>query len=240
MAYTTVTLADLKVILADHYDGVAFWTPEEARLAWNEALRDWNVLTGTWRGELVLTLAASTWEYSLGATLTYGMAVHGAFGALVPCSILDMDLGRPTWRQEHLGTGGDVPTEHTYWAPISLQQIAIWPALAPGGSGTLTVEGVAVTPVLTEDGDTVDLGDETQDVLADYALHVIAFKLGGPAWRATLPYFDAMLEAAAEENGRLKANQKFRRAAGLDRRRDLQPSKGVATQLDGLAFGEAR
>ena len=132
-------------------------------------------------------------EYSLGATMTYGMAVHpGSSGLppalppatpsnppLIPCSMFDLDNGRPTWRLETIASGGDVPTYHTYWAPISLQQIAIWPALNTGGTGELVADGVANTPVLVEDADTVDLGDETQDILVDYALHCIAFKLGG-------------------------------------------------------------
>lgn len=257
MAYQTVTLADLKVALKDRYDGVVFWTSEEAVIGLNEALRDWNVLTGRWRGTLGIDLLELQWEYSLGATLIYGAnvyglnvpfpgagvpinAANGGTGPLVNGSITDLDLGRPTWRLETIATGGDVPAVLTYWAPISLQQIVIWPCLPLGGVGSLYVDGIAQTPVLVEDGDFVNLGEETIDILVDYALHCIAFKLGGPQWRATVPYFDAMLEAAMNENGRLKVNLKFRHAAGLDRRRDLQPSKGVPTRLEGLSLGAAQ
>src|SRR5207249_2620359 len=133
MAYTVVTLADLKASMAQRWDGSVFWTAEEARLAIIDALH---------------------------------------------------------------------------------------------------VDGVAATPTLVEDGDFVDLGQELQDTLLDYAVHVTAFKEGGPRWALTLPYATAFLRAAAEENGQLKANQRFRRYAGLDRRRDLQPTHKAPTQLD--------
>jgi hypothetical protein len=111
----------------------------------------------------------------------------------------------------------------------------IWPAVAANAVDAMAVDGVANTPVLVEDGDTVDLGEETLDLIVDFALHVLLFKQAGTMWEATLPFYQTFLRAAAEENGRLKANQKFRRAAGLDRRRDLQPSKGIPTQLDTIA-----
>lgn len=234
MAYQAVSLADLKVALQQRYDGVAFWTDEEARLAINEALRDWNLLTGRWRRRLTLSTGAGTVEYALGATMIYGMRVKVGTTPLVPTSVLELDLGRPTWRSETTASGGDVPAVPTLWAPLSIQRIAIWPATAGAGTNNLLVDGVANTPVLVEAADWVDLGEEIQEYLLDMALHVAAFKEGGPRWRSTQVYFLAFLQAAAEENGLLKANQKFRRFAGLDRRRDLQKTKGEATQLDQL------
>ena len=234
MAYTTTTLAQLKVGMTQNWDDVVFWTDEEARLAINEALRDWNLMVGRWQRRLTLSTAAGTVEYALGATLIYGARVKVGTVPLHPTSTLELDLGRPTWRQETTASGGDVPTTPIHWAPISLQRIAIWPATAALGVNNLLVDGVANTPVLVEDADTVDLGEELHDPLLAYALHVAAFKEGGARWQATLPYFTAFLQLAAQENGLLKTNKAFRRFAGLDRRRDMQPSKGGATQLDGL------
>jgi hypothetical protein len=231
MPYQTTTLADLTAQMTQRWDQAVFWTPEEARLAINEVLRDWNLLTGRWRRRLILSTSAGAVEYGLGATMTYGMRVVIGTPPLTVSSILELDLGRPTWRSETTASGGDVPTEPTIWAPISLQRIAIWPATADAGVNNLLVDGVANTPVLVEQADLVDLGEEILDYLVDMALHVAAFTEAGPRWRATQKYFDAFLQAAMEENGLLKANQAFRRWAGLDRRRDLQKPKDAPNQL---------
>jgi hypothetical protein len=239
--YQTLTLADLVAGLDQRTDGVVFWTPEEAQIAINEALRDWNLLTGRWRRRLTLSTGAGTVTYALGATMTYGMRVAMAAGTpLIPTSVLELDLGRPTWRAETTASGGDVPTVPTLWAPQSLQTIVIWPATVGVGVNNLLVDGVSNTPVLIEDADLVDAGEEIVDVLTDYAVHILAFKEAGPRWRATLPFFQLFLQAAAEENGLLKANQAYRKYAGLDRRRDLQKTKGGPTQLDETAasFGQ--
>jgi len=235
MPYLVTTLADLKVALRQRWDGGVFWTDEEARLAINEALRDWNLLTGRWRRQTTLSTGAGTIEYAINATILYGLRVKiGAAPALTPTSILELDLGRPTWRSETSASGGDVPTRPLLWAPVSLQRIAIWPAPVAAGVNDLLVDGVANTPILVEDGDFVDLGEEIQGYVLDQALHVAAFKEAGPRWRATRPYMIAFLQAAAEENSLLKASQAYRRYAGLDRRRDMQKTKGIPTQLDAL------
>ena len=235
MPYSSLTLADLKVLLKDRFDLVRFITDEECRLALNESLREWNLWTGAWRRRATYTTVNAQYEYNLGTTLTYAAAVRVSGLPLLPSSMADLELGRPSWRTETVASGGVVPTLPTIWAPLSLSQIVIWPAVTVGAVGALAVDGVSDTPVLVEDADTVDLGDERVDILVDFALHVAVFKQGGPQWKATLPYYQAFLKAAAEENGRLKANQKFRRAAGLDRRRDMLPSKGIPTQMDNLA-----
>src|SRR5580765_2047819 len=106
MPYTTTSLSALKATLAQRWDGVVFWTPEEARLASNEALPDWNLLPGRWRGKRILSTAAPlagvpVVEYAVGATMTYGMRVAMLSGhPLHPTSILELDLARPTWRRE--------------------------------------------------------------------------------------------------------------------------------------------
>lgn len=229
MPYTVVTLAQLKVSIARRVDGAAFWTDEEARLAINETLRDWNLLTGRWRTTVVLSTAAPvsgtpTIEYALPSSITYGMRVRqGSNPALNPTSIYELEYGRPTWRFETVVSGAGVPTMPLLWAPQSLQTIVIWPATNTAGVNDLLVEGVAATPILVTDGSTVDLSEEVLDVLSDYAVHLLAFKEGGPRWRATMDNFTAFLKAAAEENGLLKRSLAYRRMAGLDRRRDLKP-----------------
>jgi hypothetical protein len=234
MPYQVVSLADLVVGMTERWDGVVFWTAEEARLAINEALRDWNLLVGRWRTPLTLSTVAAQVEYALSSMLLYGMRVAVSGVPLVLTSIYELDYARPSWRGETTTSGGVIPTVPTLWAPQSLQRIVIWPATAILGVNNLVIDGVATTPVLTEAADFVDLGEELHDTILDYALHVAAFKQGGPLWRVTLPYQKSFLQAAAEENSLLKTNQKFRRWAGLDRKRDLQKSTGVPTQLDAI------
>lgn len=234
--YTTTTLADLQTLMVQRWDQAVFWTPEEARLALNEALRDWNLLTGRWRTRIPLTVTAGAPYVQLPGSLTYGMRLATAAGSpLIPTAILELDLGRPSWRGETTASGGDVPAIPTLWAPVSLRRLVIWPTLPVTSVEALLLDGVARTPVLTAPGDTVDLGDEIIDVIADMALHVVAFKEAGERWRATRPYFEAFLQAAAEENGLLKANQAYRRWAGIDRRRDMQPTMDARNQIEGVA-----
>jgi hypothetical protein len=233
--YTTTTLADLQSLMRQRWDQVVFWTDEEARLALNESLREWNLLTGRWRTRVTLSVTASNPEVALPGVMTYAMRVTTSSGSpLIPSSLLELDLGHPPWRLQTTATGSGVPIVPTLFAPVSLTRIAIWPTY-PDAGHSLVVDGVLATPVLVLAADPVDLGEEVIDLITDMALHVAAFKEAGPRWRATRPYFEAFLQAAADENSLLKQNQAFRRFAGLDRRRDLQPSTGVPNQLQGVA-----
>ena len=233
MAYTATSLADLKALLVTRTDESVFWVGEEAKLAINESLREWNLWTGRWRRRVLLTTVVGQHEYTLPSTLTYGMAARVSGVALHPTSIYDLDVAQPQWRQQTAGAVG-VPTTPILWAPQSLTQLVLWPAPSAAVVDALAVDGVSDTPVLVEDADTVDLGDELLDLIVDFSLHILAFKEGGPRWRATLPAWQTLLKAAAEENGRLKANQAFRRAAGLDYRRGQQPGHKRPNQLDQL------
>jgi len=226
--YTHTTLAGLQLRMIQRWDTVVFWTAEEARLSLNEALREWNLLTGRWRTRVFLSATAGTPEITLPGLLTYAMRVTTAAGApLHPTSILELDLAAPQWRL-------DTAAVPQLWAPVSLTQIAIWPAFPTVAPAGLRCDGVMATPVLVDPLDRVDLGEEIIDVIADMALHVAAYKEAGDRWRATRPYFEAFLQAAADENALLKTNQQYRRWAGLDRRRDLQPSTGAPNQLQGV------
>lgn len=235
MAYAVISLSELKKRISAKRDGILQWTPDEERLAINEALRFWNLLTGRWRRRVAQNTGIGIVEYVLPSTLTYAMRIVVNNIPLTIGSVTELDLNRPTWRGETVVSGGDVPTTPIIWAPISLQRIAIWPAMNSVVVNGFQADGVSNTPVLTEDGDFIDIGEEFLDLLLNFVLHLLAFKTGGPTWAATLPHYRAFLAAAAEENGVLKANQKFRRWAGLDRRRDLQRSKGEPTQIDQLA-----
>lgn len=224
MPYTQTTLEAFRTALTRRWDSSVFWTAEEARLAINEILRDWNLLTGQWRrtGVAIATGAANP-AVTLPASLLTGLRVTYAGQPVWPTSVTELDFSRTTWRLETTASGSPVPTRPWFWAPESLRRIVIWPATAAVGS--ITVEGLSATPILVEDADHVDLGEELLDVLTDAALHVLLFKEGGPRWRASTKAWQAFLAAAADAHTQLKASQKYRRWMGLDRRRDLDPPK---------------
>ena len=239
MPYSSTTLADLQTLMAQRWDQVVFWTAEEARLALNESLREWNLLTGRWR-QRVLLATDGTPEIALPGLITYAMRLTTAAGApVIPTSLTDLDLGRPSWRLETTATGNSVPTVPTLWAPVSLTRLAIWPA-PDAAADALILDGVMATPVLAFPADPVDLGEEIIDVVTDMALHIAAFKEAGDRWRATRPYFEAFLQAAADENSLLKQHQAYRRWAGLDSRRSWAPATGASTQLQGVATAFSR
>jgi hypothetical protein len=70
--------------------------------------------------------------------------------------------------------------------------------------GSLEVDGVRRTPVLTADGSVVDIGPEELNTLLGYALHVCALKAGASFLERTKPYLEQFIKACAEKNGKLK------------------------------------
>ena len=56
MAYANVTLATLKTRLDDRLEISSFYTAAEKLLALNEAIRLWNLFTGTWRQRITHAL----------------------------------------------------------------------------------------------------------------------------------------------------------------------------------------
>lgn len=230
MAHVSIALEELLDRMEARWDGARFWTQEEGRLVLNQALKWWNLYTGTWRKTVVLpTVASSPWV-SLGAdTLLYRTAVRWRDRpALRRASIPSLDLAHPSWVGQTIASGAPVPTEPSAWAPNGLTEFAIWPA--DTAVSQLIVEGVADTPTLAGVGDFVDISESELAPILGEALHLSAFKLGGPRFAATAPLHQAFLVAALAKNDHLGASIPFRRAAGLDtglherRRRQFPPA----------------
>lgn len=230
--YTQVTWADVRLRLQERTEGVPFWEDAEAQLAFNEALRVWNALTGYWHQRTTAFTVAGAYLYTVDTSLLARTRVTWNNLPLTPSSREDLNNGRPYWRSETTLSGGGVPSRPTAWIPISLQTLYIWPADA-APDNLLTFDGVAATPTLSTDGGFVDLGDELLTTLLGYALHVLTFKKGGSAFAATQALYQTFLREAAEENDQLKTSAIFRRAMGLDDR-GLKPLRGTPTLLDGL------
>ena len=228
----TFTWADVRERLRDRVEQKPFWNADEDRDAFNEALLLYNLCTGIWKRRLTLPTVANQYDYMLPASMLYRMRLTFNNLPMTPDSRPALNNLRPNWRAETTASGGDVPTRPMIWVPISLQLIYIWPADAVGG-GTLTLDGVSETPVLVEDGDVVDTTEDVFSILLNFALHVLTFKKGGPAFAATLPYFQDFLKDAADTNDVIKTSQVYRRVMGVDRR-DLKPMRDTGTLMDSL------
>jgi hypothetical protein len=75
-------------------------------------------------------------------------------------------------------------------------------------------------------------------VLLGYALHTLTFKEGWQRFAATSAKLQAFLALAGEHNGQLTQSAAYRAYMGLDRRRDLVPTRGGGERL-GQALGQA-
>lgn len=225
----TYTWATIRQRLQERIESKPFWDVIEARDAFNETLLTWNLLTGQWKRRITLPTVAGQYEYALSASMLYRMRLTYNTQPMSPSSREEFNNGRPRWRSETTASGGDVPNRPMLWAPISLQLIYIWPADAVGG-GTLTVDGVSATPVVVEDGDPVDIEDPHLPVFLGMSEHLLTFKKGGPAFAATLPFFQAFVEEAADENDLILTSQFFRKVMGWDRR-DLKPFRTADANL---------
>jgi hypothetical protein len=217
MAYQAITWSALRQRLQDKTEQKIFWDATEARDAVNESLLLWNLLTAQWRTTVSIPTVAGQYDYVLPSSLLYRTRFLVDGLPLSSSSREELNLGRPYWRRETTASGGDVPARPMLFAPISLQLIYLWPADAVGGR-TLTVEGIAATPVLVEDGDTLDLGSEEEAILLGMALHILSLKKGGEAFAITQPLFQAFLKDAAQQNDRIRASTIYRTIMGLDRR----------------------
>lgn len=237
MPWTSETLPSLRDALKDRWESVPFWTDDEARLALNEALCCWNLLTGYWRTTITIDARPDEPFHVLPTAITFRTRVLSGTSPLAIASLVDLSRGRPGWWTETVADGGVVPTIPKVWAPVSLQLIAVWPTPAAYLANGFTVEGIAATPQLSGESDTVDLEEGVLGVILDYALHVAAFKEGWARFVATSPLFRGFLEMAAEENSQLKASSLYRAYMGLDRNRDFKRTRRVDERLSDLVAG---
>lgn len=233
--YQQVTLSTLQQRLAERYESVPFWGAEDARLALNEGLRVWSMTTGMWRTVVTLPTVPNDPYVAVPSSLVQGTRLTWNDLPLERASMMDFEYGLTNWRLTTTATTG-APTRPLYWAPVSLNLLAIYPADAyasVNGTHALQVNGMRATPVLVTPGDFIDLGQEQFDVLLGYALHVLAFKLGGTFLANTYPYWTTFLKAAAQQNRQFAASSYYRKLQGLDQQRRLMPPEvAVATTVD--------
>lgn len=228
MSYGQITLTTLQAQLAEKYDSAAFWTAEEGRLAFNEGLRVYNMLTGVFRSTATIVTRPDDAFIALPGSMTYRTRVSINGVPIEPANLDDMDNGRPHWRSEHTASGGSVPTSIKAWIPAGITLIFIWPMDHVGGT-TLTIDGVTTAPQLVNPGDFIDLGQEELGPLLGYALHVLAFKEGGMRFLATMKYYRDFIAACAAKNERLLRSNLYRRVMGMDLTRQTKPLQAPPT-----------
>lgn len=239
MSYQQFTLTQMQALLSQKWEGGAFWTNTEATSSLNEGLLMWNALTGFWSTSKTITTTSNTVTYPIDPGIVFGSYVEFNGKTLSQGSLPDMDNGRPGWSGQTTLSGGIVPTTVKVWLPISIDMIEIWPADALGGN-TLTVYGVAKTPVMVNGGDYIDIGYEALNSILGYALHIAAFKEGGQRFADTLPLFQAFLTQAAEMNDQLLTSDIYRQMIGVDEGRQMQRTRGVKSDYDQLAGGGSK
>jgi hypothetical protein len=225
MGYQQVALSDLQQMLQNRYESVPYWTLEEGRRALNEGLRIWAAATGFWRTALLVPTVPNDPYVAVPGTLVQGTRMLWNGLPLEPSSLFDFSATIPNWRGTTTATPG-APSRPVYWAKVSVNLFAIYPADAYAtvrGTHELTVDGVMNTPVLVNPADFVDLGQEQLDVLLGYAQHVLAFKIGGATLTNSYTGWLAFLKAAAKLNQQFAASSYYRTLQGLDQQRRLRP-----------------
>lgn len=223
MAYQTVTLTDLLTALEYKTEQQPFWSHDSARRAINEGLRVWSLITGTWRTPITVQTIPADPHLFVSGVMTKATRVVMGGRVLTPTSLIALDKTIPSWEAKTTASGGDVPTQVVYWAPIGLTEIMVYPADAPPGAQNITVDGVSQAPILVAGGDYLNLGDEEISVLLGYALHVLSFAKGIEALKQTRPLYIAFLRACAARNAVFAGSSFYRKIIGLDRTRDWRP-----------------
>lgn len=201
MPYTSTSRATLRLRLQERYESTPFWTDADANNAINHALRVWNLLTSYWRRRIVVPNQPNDPLVSIPGTLVQQTAITWQGRSMVGVSVEELHLLAPNWWHARAGDSGH-PSRPLFWAPAGLNLIEIYPASAAQGS--LEVDGVRATPVLTTDGALVDIGPEELDTLVGYMLHVVALKAGAAFLERTKPQLEAFIQAAATRNHLLK------------------------------------
>lgn len=233
MSYTATTLATLRARLQDRYTGDPFWSATEANDALNEALRYFNLFTGYWRGTTTANTTANVPFVAVPATMTYRTRVYVAGRVLTRTSLIGLYRTRRDWRTQTTTSGSPVPTTPREWAPVGLTSLAIWPADAAGGL-TLSIDAVKLTPILTADGQFVDIGEEELRLVLAEALWILTFKR--PSLMEGLKdLHQTFLLGCLERNDQLRASSYFREALGLDQEQRTQSRLAVDDSREELA-----
>lgn len=223
MAFQDYTLTELQTRLDDRLELSNFYTTPELTLAINEAIRVWNLYTGTWRRRITYALQVESDPYfALPQTMTFATRMQADNVPMAKSSLHDLDHGRPGWQGETVADGGGVPTTPNVWAPVSLTLMVYWPKVTATGV-TLTIDGVSAAPVLSAGASYIDLNPARINVFLDYAKHYLAIKRGSSELGKTMNAHKALMMSAADENALFAESSFFKWAMARDDKLHLTP-----------------
>lgn len=229
MSYAATTRAQLRTMLQERYTGDVFWTATDANDAINEALRQFNLFTGYWKGTATANTVAGNAFLSVPAALTATTRVYVAGRPLTRTSLIGLFRTRRNWRTQTTTSGSPVPATVREWAPVGLLSIAMWPTDAAGGT-TLTFDGVKITPVLTADGQFLDVGNEELGLLLGEMLWILSFKR--PSTQELLKKgHQQFLEGCVERNDQLRQSSYFRRVLGMEEQ-GIKATRAPKTEVE--------
>lgn len=232
MSYTSQTLGDLLTALAARYEGSPFWSADDARRAINEGLRIYNLITGIYRGETdPLTLIPEDEHFRVSGNVikVTRVWVVGQPRPMTMTSIAALDRVASNWSQlntqlPNVRVQWPVPS---FWAPIGLTEIVIFPRVAQAdflvAPVQVRVSGVVNAPILNSPSDPVNLGLEETSTLLGYALHTLSFAKGAEALAKTKPLLVAFYRACALRSATFAASSLYRQMTGYDRLRAYAP-----------------
>ena len=235
MAYQNLTLAQIRALVVNRIQNPNFFEANQINDAINESLRIWNLGVGFWKQRFVLTTVAKRCIYDLtdptltqiveGGVPQIEMPLRVTFNSLPmdPTSIFDMDNGFPGW-QAQTTTSSGVPNTPAAWGPIGCNKFFIWPADNAGNNG-LKIDALVRAPVLTADGQYIDIDSSEVTVILDYINHVLFFSRGGAPFKATMPKLANFLRAIGMRNAHLRAAGIFRGHMGDDASRRQRPRR---------------
>lgn len=222
--YQRVTLSDIKSRLMARTDGVGvFWPNQDLVFAINEAINLWQSFTGDWTLKGTLVVPGSN-PINVPKDLTSVTRVLYNGTPLTLMSMTEMDRGIPGWID-------DVGTP-LYWISNGINQILLSPFPT---SGSIVIEGFSKGPILRQDVDYINIGDEELTRMLEYAEHYLAFKEGMPELKNKSEGYTNWIMAMVARNGQLADSSIYRYAMGM--MRDMQqnptssdnPRAGVRT-----------
>lgn len=220
--YTTVTLTEFIANVRERLGPTPFWTDNEIRNFTNSALRTWNCLTGFWSGGEALVTVGDHPYYPLQGTLVFGARVELDGVALDTGTVFGWDQQDPHW-MSYRGTP-------QMWAPVGIGIVALNPIPAGGGQ-SLVVYGTAVTPILVNAGDTINIGREDFNALKDYIVHTLQVKSGGAEFQSSKSGYQAFIKAAGVRNEKLRASIFYRRVMGLEQDKTLKRMRAAVNAV---------
>lgn len=206
MSYTNTTLAQFREQCRSRLFAT-FWTDAELNAYINESLRVWNVLTGYWKETTTFVVPADTTYLSLVEFFpSYLSLIRIELDTyhLNLVSLKELDSFAYNWQCEE-----GPPREA---AIIGLDRIAFHPHPLVDTSMDFTY--IKKAPIVSADGDFIDLSEEEICGLRDYVHFIASIKEGGQELQSNIPQLKSFLSKCSAYNAKLNKISSFHKLLG--------------------------